>query len=53
MVGLKLARENEPIIDQEARYIEKNGFEINEEFGRELIQYAENSIIKDIELLLQ
>lgn len=53
MVGLKLARENEPIIDQEARLIEENGFEINEEFGRQLIEYAENSIIQDIKSLLQ
>ena len=53
MVGLKLARDNEPIIDQEARFIEENGFEINEDFGRHLIEYAENSIIHDIKSLLQ
>ena len=52
MVGLKLARENEPIIDQEARYIEENGFEINEEFGKELIENAEKNIMKDIKSLL-
>ncbi len=52
MVGLKLARENEPIIDREAQLIEENGFEIDEKFGRQLIEYAENSIIKDIESLL-
>ena len=53
MVGLKLARENEPIIDQEAQFIEENGFEINEEFGRQLIEYAESSIVQDIKSLLQ
>lgn len=53
MVGLKLARENEPIIDKEARFIEKNGFEINEEFGRKLLEDAEKNIIEDVKSLLE
>ena len=52
MVGLKLARKNEPIIDQEAKSIEENGFNIDENFGRELLNNAENNIIKDLKSLL-
>ena len=52
MVGLKLARETEPIIDEEAKTIEKEGFEVNEEFGRKLLINAEKSIIEDIKKLL-
>lgn len=52
MVGLKLARENEPIIDQEARFIEENGFKIDEEFGKQLLDNAEKKIINDIKSLL-
>lgn len=52
MVGLKLARENEPIIDQEATIIEKEGFHIDEKFGQKLLDNAEKEIIEDIKLLL-
>lgn len=52
MVGLKLARENEPIIDQEAKFIEENGFKIDEEFGKQLLDNAEKKIINDIKSLL-
>lgn len=52
MVGLKLARENEPIIDQEAKFIEENGFEIDEAFGKQILDNAEKKIIKDIKSLL-
>ena len=52
MVGLKLARENEPIIDQEAKFIEENGFKIDEEFGKQLLDNAEKKIINDIRSLL-
>lgn len=52
MVGLKLARENEPIIDQEATIIEKEGFHIDENFGQKLLDNAEKKIIEDIKLLL-
>jgi len=41
MVGLKLARENEPIIDREAKFIEENGFKIDEKFGKQLLDNAE------------
>lgn len=52
MVGLKLARENEPLIDQEANIIEKEGFEIDEKFGQYLLDNAEKRIIEDIKHLL-
>lgn len=52
MVGLKLARENEPIIDQEAKFIEENGFKIDEKFGKQLLDNAEKKIINDIKSLL-
>ncbi len=51
MVGLSLARKNEPIIDNEAKFIEKNGFEIDEKFGKSLLENAKKSIIKDIKKL--
>ncbi|MEE3323943.1 MAG: 2-amino-5-formylamino-6-ribosylaminopyrimidin-4(3H)-one 5'-monophosphate deformylase [Methanosphaera sp.] len=52
MVGLKLARENEPIIDLEAKFIEENGFKIDEKFGKQLLDNAEKKIINDIKSLL-
>jgi len=52
MVGLKLARENEPIIDEEARFIEKNGFKIDEDIGRKLLDDAEKNIIENVKSLL-
>lgn len=52
MVGLKLARKNESAIDEEARYIEENGFKIDENIGRELLINAEKNIIMDIKSLL-
>lgn len=52
MVGLKLARENEPIIDEEARFIEKNGFKIDEYIGRKLLDDAEKNIIESVKSLL-
>lgn len=52
MVGLKLARENEPIIDEEARFIEKNGFKIDEDIGRKLLDDAEKNIIEIVKSLL-
>ncbi|HII09437.1 MAG TPA: 2-amino-5-formylamino-6-ribosylaminopyrimidin-4(3H)-one 5'-monophosphate deformylase [Methanosphaera sp.] len=52
MVGLKLARENEPIIDEEARFIEKNGFKIDEDIGRKLLDDAEKNIIESVKSLL-
>lgn len=52
MVGLKLARENEPIIDEEARFIEKNGFKIDEDIGKKLLDDAEKNIIESVKSLL-
>jgi len=52
MVGLKLARENEPIIDREANIIEKEGFRVDEEIGRQLLNDAYNSILDDVKSLL-
>lgn len=52
MVGLTLARQEEPIIDNEAKFIEKNGFEIDESFGKELLDNAEEKIIEDVKSLL-
>ncbi|MBR0471972.1 MAG: 2-amino-5-formylamino-6-ribosylaminopyrimidin-4(3H)-one 5'-monophosphate deformylase [Methanosphaera sp.] len=52
MVGLKLARENEPIINREAQLVEKNGFTVDEKFGEELLDNAEKNIIETIKLLI-
>lgn len=52
MVGLKLARENEPIIDNEAKDIEENGFKIDETLGKQMLDDAEKRIIEDIKSLL-
>lgn len=52
MVGLTLARENEPIIDNEAKYVEEHGFKIDEEIGKQLLENAEEKIIEDIKSLL-
>ncbi len=53
MVGLKQARENNSIIDKEAEKIEENGFEIDVDFGKQLLNDAYNSIIEDIKKLLE
>lgn len=52
MVGLTLARKKNEIINQEAESIEKNGFEINEKFGKKLLEDAHKSVIEDIERLI-
>ncbi len=52
MVGLKLARENEPIIDKEAKTIEKEGFTVDANFGEQLLDNAEKKIINDIKSLI-
>lgn len=52
MVGLKLARQKNKIIDSEAKSIEENGFEVDEEFGRQLLENAYNNIIEDMKKLL-
>lgn len=52
MVGLKLARENEPIINEEAKFIEENGFEIDENLGRKLLEDAEKNITENVMSLI-
>lgn len=52
MIGLELARKNNKIIDQEALKIEKEGFKVDEEYGKELLENAEKNIFKDIVNLL-
>lgn len=52
MIGLELARKNNKIIDQEALKIEKEGFKVDEEYGKELMENAEKNIFKDIVNLL-
>jgi 2-amino-5-formylamino-6-ribosylaminopyrimidin-4(3H)-one 5'-monophosphate deformylase len=53
MIGLKLARKNNDIIDKEARHIEKEGMTIDEEFGKRLLDDAYDSVIEDIKKLLK
>lgn len=52
MIGLELARKNNEIIDQEALKIEKEGFKVDEKYGKELLENAEKNIFKDIVNLL-
>lgn len=52
MVGLTLARENEPIIENEAKMIEEEGFVVDEKIGKELLKNAYDNIIEDIKALL-
>lgn len=52
MVGLKEARENEPIIDEEAQLIEAEGIMIDEELGLKLLNQAQEDIIDEIKRLL-
>ncbi len=52
MVGLKLARKNNSIIDKQAQDIEAHGFKIDKNFGQELLDNAYKSIVQDVEDLL-
>lgn len=52
MVGLKLAREKEPIINKEAKMIEKEGFCVDKSVGEKLLKNAEKRVIEDIQQLL-
>lgn len=52
MVGLSLARESNSQIDEEAKVIEKEGFEVDEALGRRLLDYAYHDIMGDIKSLL-
>lgn len=52
MVGLNEARENEPIIDEEAQLIEQEGVMIDEELGLDLLNKAQEKIIEEVHKLL-
>ena len=53
MIGLKMARNNNQIIDKEADYIETHGMTIDEKLGKKLLNDAYDSIIEDIKRLLR
>ena len=50
--GFKQAREDDPNIEEGARDIEENGVYVDEEYGERLFSLAINSVIFDIEKLL-
>ena len=50
--GFKQARRDDPNIEEGARDIEENGVYIDEEYGERLFNLAINSVIFDIEKLL-
>ena len=50
--GFKQARENDPNIEQGARDVEENGVYVDEEYGHRLFNLAINSVIFDVEKLL-
>ena len=52
MVGLKEARDNEPIINKEALTIEKEGFEVNMILGQDMLENAQKEIINEVKKLL-
>ena len=52
MVGLKEARENEPLIDEEAQIVEAEGIMIDEELGLNLLNKAQEDIIDVIKRLI-
>lgn len=53
MIGLKLARSNNEIINKEAGYIETHGMTIDRTLGKKLLSDAYDSIIEDIKRLLK
>ena len=50
--GFKEARRNDPNIEQGARDVEENGVYVDEEYGHRLFNLAINSVIFDVEKLL-
>ena len=50
--GFKKARENDPNIDEGARDVEENGVYVDEDYGNRLFSLSINSVIFDIEKLL-
>ncbi|MCD7781825.1 MAG: 2-amino-5-formylamino-6-ribosylaminopyrimidin-4(3H)-one 5'-monophosphate deformylase [Methanosphaera sp.] len=52
MVGLNLARENNSIIDNEARIVEEEGFYVDNNYGEELLDNAIKSVTSDVKSLI-
>ena len=50
--GFKQARENDPNIEEGAKDVEENGVYVDEEYGNRLFNLAINSVIFDVEKLL-
>ncbi len=52
LYGFKQARENDPNIEEGAKDIEENGVYVDEVYGKQLFDLAINSVIFDVEKLL-
>ena len=52
LYGFTEARENDPNIEEGARDVEENGVYVDEEYGERLFNLAINSVILDVEKLL-
>ena len=52
LYGFKQARENDPNIEEGARDVEENGVYVDEVYGKQLFDLAINSVVFDIEKLL-
>lgn len=52
LYGFKKARENNPNIEEGARDIEENGVYVDEDYGKRLFNLAINSVLLDVEKLL-
>ena len=52
LYGFKKARENDPNIEEGARDIEENGVYVDEDYGKRLFNLAINSVLLDVEKLL-
>ena len=50
--GFKQARENDPNIEEGARDVEENGVYVDEEYGQQLFNLAIDTVIFDVEKLL-
>ena len=53
MIGLKEARSNNKIIDEEASFVEEHGMNIDEKLGKKLLKDAYNSVMEDIKRILK
>ena len=52
LYGFKKARENDPNIEEGAKDVEENGVYVDEDYGERLFNLAINSVIFDIEKML-